>query len=120
MGLYDKLMALEWIRKYIDDFGGDSKKITVMGHGSAAMEIGLLATSDLAKGSFQRAILMGGSPLSPLAMDPKPKSTFSQIALQNTCPTFPTARFVRCMQQKSVEQILRADESLSVSENPHF
>lgn len=47
--MFDKLLALEWIQKYIEDFGGDSKQITVMGHGSAAMELGLLATSDLAR-----------------------------------------------------------------------
>lgn len=57
---------------------------------------------------------MGGSPLSSIAFDSKPKSTFAEIALQNSCPSFPTLRFVRCMQQKSIESILRSDEALSV------
>ncbi len=51
MGLFDQLLSLEWVQRFIVDFGGDPNQVTVMGHGSSAMTIGLLATSDLGKGN---------------------------------------------------------------------
>ncbi|CAG7681484.1 unnamed protein product [Allacma fusca] len=117
MGIFDQLLALEWVNRFISAFGGDSKQITIMGHGGSAMTLGLLATSELARGLFHRVILMAGSPLSPVSVDNSPKSTFAEIALQNACPSFPTLRFVRCMQHKSVSKLVDADFQLTSGKN---
>jgi carboxylesterase type B len=50
VGLFDMLLCLEWVQRFIGDFGGDPKQVTVMGHGASAMSLGLMATSDLARG----------------------------------------------------------------------
>ena len=50
MGLFDQLLALEWVQRFISNFGGDPQQVTLLGHGGSAMSVGLLTTSNLARG----------------------------------------------------------------------
>jgi para-nitrobenzyl esterase len=59
-GLLDQIAALYWVRENISHFGGDSRRITVMGQSAGAVDICLLMTSPLARGLFQRAIMESG------------------------------------------------------------
>ncbi|KPJ06361.1 Esterase FE4 [Papilio machaon] len=63
MGLKDIVIALKWIRRNINKFGGDKNKITIMGSGSAATMITLLMSKY--KKLFSKAILQSGSFYSP-------------------------------------------------------
>ena len=38
LGLMDQELALRWVKKYIDLFGGDSDRITVAGESAGASE----------------------------------------------------------------------------------
>ncbi len=62
LGLLDQIAALKWIKENIKAFGGDPERITVMGSEAGATSIFMLAVSDEAKGLFQRAIIVSGSP----------------------------------------------------------
>jgi para-nitrobenzyl esterase len=59
-GLLDQLQALKWVRENISQFGGDPRRVTVMGQSSGAVDICLLMASPLAAGLFQRAIMESG------------------------------------------------------------
>jgi len=63
-GLMDQILALEWVRANIANFGGDPHNITLFGQSAGAMDIGMLMTSS-AKNLFQKAIAESGSPFSP-------------------------------------------------------
>lgn len=39
LGLYDQLVAFEWVQKYISLFGGDADQVTVMGESAGASSI---------------------------------------------------------------------------------
>lgn len=62
-GLKDQTLALQWIKKNIEHFGGDSNRITILGHSSGAMSAAfhVYANSDL----FNQIILQSGSPFVP-------------------------------------------------------
>ena len=50
LGLYDQLMALQWIHKNVEHFGGDPNRITLAGHSAGALNVGIHMVSPLTKG----------------------------------------------------------------------
>ena len=63
LSLLDQIAALNWVKENIAAFGGDPDRITVLGFESSAASVCLLAISPQAKGLFQRAFILNGSPL---------------------------------------------------------
>ncbi|ESO06840.1 hypothetical protein HELRODRAFT_76935 [Helobdella robusta] len=59
-GLFDQLMALEWIQRNIKYFGGDPENITLFGESAGAVSISMHLLSPLSHSKFQRAILQSG------------------------------------------------------------
>jgi para-nitrobenzyl esterase len=61
-GLRDQLLALQWVRDHIADFGGDAGNVTLFGESAGGMSIACLLASPQAQGLFHRAIIQSGSP----------------------------------------------------------
>ena len=59
-GLLDQLTALNWVRRNIGAFGGDTSKITLFGNSAGGESVLLLMASPLARGKFSRAIVQSG------------------------------------------------------------
>lgn len=59
-GLYDQLTALQWIQDNISAFGGDPRKVTLMGQGTGAMSVQHHCLSPLTYGLFSRAVMASG------------------------------------------------------------
>lgn len=64
-GLMDQLLALKWIQRNIEFFGGDKNKVTLSGHSAGAGDVGLHTLSSLAKGLFRFSICHSGSGTAP-------------------------------------------------------
>ena len=83
-GLLDHIAALHWLRENIGAFRGNPDAITLVGHGSGAALVSFLMTSPVAKAAhkelFQKAILMSGSSLSPMAVCQDPKDITMQVS----------------------------------------
>lgn len=47
-GLVDQVAALLWIKHNIEEFGGDPRKVTLMGHGTGAVYASLISISPIA------------------------------------------------------------------------
>ena len=71
-GLQDQLLALKWVRKNVQHFGGNPNSVTLFGESAGAASISYLMLSPLAKGLFHRVILASGSSLCPWAMSRNP------------------------------------------------
>ena len=63
LAIRDMIFALQWVKENIAAFGGDPDCVTVFGQSAGSTHIGSLLVSPLAKGLFERAILMSGSHL---------------------------------------------------------
>lgn len=57
----DMILALEWVRDNIAQFGGDPGRITIFGQSGGGAKVSVLMATERAKGLFHRAIVMSGS-----------------------------------------------------------
>ena len=60
--LLDLMQALYWIKDNIAQFGGDPGNVTVFGHSAGGGDVGMLLSSPLARGLFNKAIIESGPP----------------------------------------------------------
>ncbi|KAK8764901.1 hypothetical protein V5799_021734 [Amblyomma americanum] len=61
-GLWDQLLALQWVRTNAASFGAHQDDVTLLGVDSGAVAAGLHLLSPLSRQFFERAVLSGGSP----------------------------------------------------------
>ncbi len=64
-GLLDMIAALKWVRKNINQFGGNPRKLTIFGESAGAIAVSMLCASPLAKDLFQGAISQSGGSFGP-------------------------------------------------------
>lgn len=60
-GFMDFISVLKWVQRNIENFGGDPKRVTIMGESAGAMMISGMVGSLEARGLFQRAIAESGA-----------------------------------------------------------
>lgn len=65
LALLDIALALDWVRDEIGQFGGDSRNVTLFGHGAGSRNTLALMVSPLFEGRFDKAVAISGS----LALD---------------------------------------------------
>lgn len=63
--LLDQIAALHWVKENIAGFGGDPHQVTIFGQSAGAASVWLLMQSPLARGLFERAIVMSGPAVIP-------------------------------------------------------
>ncbi|GIX69495.1 acetylcholinesterase [Caerostris extrusa] len=69
MGIYDQILAMNWIKDNARSFGGDPNHIVLMGESAGAMTISGHLISPLTRGMIKRTIMQSGSATIPLVLD---------------------------------------------------
>lgn len=64
-GLLDMIAGLQWVKKNIEAFGGDSARVTVFGESAGGAAVSILAASPLARGLFHGVICESGGYFQP-------------------------------------------------------
>ena len=59
-GFMDQAALLQWVRRNIAAFGGDPGNVTLMGESAGGMSVHAMLTSPLARGLFQKAVILSG------------------------------------------------------------
>lgn len=87
-GLFDQLLALQWIHDNIEQFGGDPNKVTIFGESAGAVSISLHMLSPLSRNLFSQAILQSGAATCPWGLMEIEEivSNGLQLAQQLNCP----------------------------------
>jgi para-nitrobenzyl esterase len=62
-GLLDLVVALEWVRDNVTNFGGDPNLVTIFGQSGGGRKVATLMSMPSAKGLFHRAIIESGAVL---------------------------------------------------------
>ena len=60
-GLLDLALALEWVQRNAESFGGDPTRVTIIGQSGGGWKVGALMATPAAAGLFHRAVIQSGS-----------------------------------------------------------
>ena len=60
LGMLDLVLALQWVRDNIAEFGGDPDNVTIMGQSGGGQKVSLLMAMPAARGLFHKAIIQSG------------------------------------------------------------
>lgn len=108
-GLMDIIAALHWIQENIEAFGGDSKSVTLAGHGTGSACVHyLIASSAVPDGFlFHRAVLMSGSGLAPWSLVGDPAHYAAIVAHHVNCSVeLPHQQLMKCLRDVSLKSLL--------------
>ncbi|MEQ1820145.1 MAG: carboxylesterase family protein, partial [Terricaulis sp.] len=104
-GQLDLILALEWVRDNIANFGGDPSCVTVFGQSGGGAKIATLMAMPAAAELFHRAFTMSGQQVTasgPLNAARRTDSYFTALGLTTAhtreLASVPTARFVEAVQ----------------------
>jgi len=120
-GLMDQILALQWVRRNIAAFGGDTSRITIFGESAGAVNVGCLMMSPLARGLFHNAIMQSGSPYVRPYDSLRLKGV--QAAQKWGCQTGDLKSQLACLQSLPLDSLLSLQGSLldkGIVRPPHF
>lgn len=67
----DQVMAMKFVQKNIQNFGGDPNNCCLFGHSAGGASVSWHCVSEMSKGLFQKAIIMSGCVLNKFALTPQ-------------------------------------------------
>ncbi len=113
LGLKDQLLAVQWIKNYIQDFGGDPDNMTLVGQSAGGASIAALLTMPGLDGLFRRTVLQSAS-LGRLFSPPEEaeKTAHSFLKILGI-----SQQEAQKLKQLPVAQLLAAQQSLGMAEH---
>jgi para-nitrobenzyl esterase len=106
-GLLDLVVALEWVRDNIANFGGDPNLVTIFGQSGGGRKVATLMAMPGAKGLFHRAVIESGAVLRLTTREEAVKYTsllLTELGLKNGQ--------VRELQDVPMDRMLKADAAV--------
>ena len=119
-GLWDQIMAIQWVKDNIGSFGGNSQSITIFGESAGGFSAGLLSIIPTNRGLFHRAILQSGTAISTYTMSTITKPSSAKVALSLNCSQTETSLLFlkKCLKDLNADDLLgqasRTDFTLSL------
>ena len=114
VGMLDIVLALEWVRDNIRNFGGNPANVTIFGQSGGGGKVGALMAMPAAAGLFHRAIVQSGSFLRAVTPD---RSAALAKALLDELNLSPSQ--VDQLQSLPVQKLIAAGDSALLKTHPH-
>ncbi|XP_023954679.2 esterase FE4-like [Bicyclus anynana] len=116
-GLKDQVAALKWVQANIIKFGGDPKKVTIIGESAGAVSCALHAVSPMSRGLFHQIIAMSGVPLSEFNTEFEQTRRAYILGYNLGFNTTNPKELLRYLQSVPVRQLLNTNTSVIAAEN---
>ncbi|XP_043496205.1 acetylcholinesterase-like [Polistes fuscatus] len=101
-GMFDQIAALDWIKGNIERFEGSPTDVTIYGHSSGAICVGLHMMSPLSRGKFSKAIAMSGDAIGSVGSPQTELPIVDLIAEKFGCYRHPTIKLMECLRRVDV------------------
>ncbi|XP_069944808.1 carboxylic ester hydrolase [Cherax quadricarinatus] len=99
-GLKDQTLALQWVQRNINNFGGDKTKVTIFGESAGGVSVSLQMLAPKAKGLFSRVIMQSGTALAWWGTDFNHREKAEKIGQAFGCPvTSDSQILLECLQK---------------------
>jgi para-nitrobenzyl esterase len=79
-GMLDLVLALEWVRNNIEEFGGDPRRVLIFGQSGGGAKCATLMGMPAARGLFQRVISMSGQQITASRRETATARTLAVLA----------------------------------------
>ncbi|GAB0100185.1 Carboxylic ester hydrolase [Sergentomyia squamirostris] len=112
MGLKDQVVALQWIKENIENFGGNPESVTLSGFSAGGASVHLHYLSPLSRGLFHRGISHSGCALNPWVLTEKSQEKAKKLASLLSCPSTTSVEMIECLKSKPAREL--------VNMVPHF
>jgi bile salt-stimulated lipase len=114
MGMKDQSMALKWLQQSIQAFGGDPKRLTLLGESAGAVCSHLHQFSPMSRGLFNNVVSQSGSGLHFWSINDQPKVQAQRFASSVGCARNDTQEMKKCLQELDAEQLVDAHREMLV------
>lgn len=110
-GMKDQVLALKWVKKNIEKFGGNPNNVTIFGESAGSASINLHVLSPSSKGLFHKAVMLSGSVFSFWAnLSP---NALPQIIKELNNEYKTDSEILKVLEQTSLEDLIDAQSRMN-------
>lgn len=111
-GMYDQLLALDWVQRNIHFFGGNPRKVTIFGESAGSVSVSMHLLSPLSRGKFSRAIMQSGvanCDWAVLSIAEARRRALALVDILKCNATAPPAKIVSCLRELPSESFHKSE-----------
>jgi carboxylesterase type B len=105
-GLWDQMLALEWVHQNIDSFGGDPTSVTIFGESAGGASVSLLSLIPRNKNRFHRVIAQSGT-TSPWTMTNNTEASYEIGERVGCSKSQDPLAFMNCLRNSDANTLLK-------------
>ncbi|XP_029158905.1 venom carboxylesterase-6-like [Nylanderia fulva] len=108
MGLKDQNMALHWVSKNIEWFGGDPNKVTLVGLSAGGASVHYHYLSQMSAGLFRGGISFSGTTFNCWTKADNSLEKTKKLSALMGCPTTSSRDMIKCLRYRPARTIVQA------------
>lgn len=114
LGLKDQVLALKWVSNNIEYFGGDPRKIILVGFSAGSSSIQYHYLMPQSRGLFHGSIAMSGTAFNPWGFTTNSREKALKLGAIFNCTTNESRVMIDCLRKVPVNELVAATKRFQV------